>query len=188
MPMEINLQLALKTLREGGTILYPTDTVWGIGCDATNDKAVEKVYNIKKRPNDKTFLILLDDAKKLENYVQRIPSITYDIIESATSPLTIVYPNAKNIAKNLISDGTIGIRIVNDVFCKKLIKLFGKPIVSTSANFHKVKSPVIYCKIDAEIINAVDYVVTLNQNKIIQLKQSTIIKIQENGEFEVIRK
>jgi len=187
--MEDDLLQALIALEEGGTILYPTDTVWGIGCDATNPKAVDKVFQIKQRPVDKIFLILIDSEENLHHYMEAVPSVTWDILKSITTPLTIIYPKAKNLAKNVIAaDGSVGIRIAKDEFCKALISRFGRPIVSTSANISNTETPLIFNKISPVIINSVDYVVKTHQDRIIQLKQSSIIKLIGDGEFDVIRK
>lgn len=187
--LEQEINNTLKVLKKGGTILYPTDTIWGIGCDATNYKAVEKIYKIKKRNQEKSLIVLIDEQEKLNDYVENVPEILYDLIDSIDTPLTVIYPNAKNLSNNVIAkDNTIGIRITKDFFCKKLIKLFGKPIISTSANFSGKESPIYFNKISKDIINQVDYVVDLYHDKIKEIKSSTIIKLNENGEFYVIRK
>ena len=187
--LEQEINNTLEVLNKNGIILYPTDTIWGIGCDATNYKAVEKINKIKKRTKDKNFIVLIDDIKKLRNYVENIPEILYDLIESIDTPLTIIYPYAKNLTKNVIAkDNSIGIRITKDVFCKKLIQLFGKPIVSTSANISGEENPIYFNKISKDIINSVDYVVDLFHDRIKEIKPSTIIKLKVNGEFSVIRR
>ncbi|MCX6235845.1 MAG: L-threonylcarbamoyladenylate synthase [Bacteroidetes bacterium] len=186
--MREELLKAVKILEEGGTILYPTDTIWGIGCDATNYKAVEKVFAIKRRQTVKSYIILLDQPEKLLKYVERVPDIAWDLISSVESPLTVVYPRAKNLAKNVVAaDGSIAIRIIKDVFCQQLINLFNKPIVSTSANVAGEAAPLMFSKVSKEIINKVDYVVNVNRDKLNKLKPSTIIKINENGEYVVLR-
>lgn len=187
--LEQEINNTLEVLNKNGIILYPTDTIWGIGCDATNYKAVEKINKIKKRTKDKNFIVLIDDIKKLNNYVENIPEILYDLIESIDTPLTIIYPYAKNLTKNVIAkDNSIGIRITKDVFCKKLIQLFGKPIISTSANISGEENPIYFNKISKDIINSVDYVVDLFHDRIKEIKPSTIIKLKVNGEFSVIRR
>ncbi len=179
---------AAKVLMAGGTILYPTDTIWGIGCDATNYKAVVKVYGIKGRLTEKSFIILLDQPEKLLNYVEKVPDIAWDLLKSIETPLTVVYPKAKNLAKNVIApDGSIAIRIVRDDFCRRLISYFGKPIVSTSANISGDPPPLVFSNISKEIISKVDYVVEVNKNRLNELKPSTIIKINEDGEYIVLR-
>lgn len=183
------IQKALKFLKEGKVILYPTDTIWGIGCDATLVKTVDRIYKIKQRYESKSMIVLLDSAEKLTRYVEKVPAIAYDLIESYSEPLTIIYSKAKNIAKNVIpEDGTIAIRIVRDEFCRQLIAALDKPLVSTSANISGQPAPITFSRIPAEIRNSVDYVVDHNRNVIIRTKPSTIIQIMENGEFEIIRK
>ena len=177
-----------KALVDGKVILYPTDTIWGIGCDATNNKAVQKIFKIKKRHEQKSLIILLDKANKLEKYVKKVPEIVYDLIKSVDKPLTIIYPDAKNLAKGVIAkDKSIAIRIVKDEFCQRIINLLDKPIVSSSANLSGEKPPLVFSKISDEIINKVDYVVDYNKFLIKEVKPSTIIKIKQDGEFTVIR-
>ncbi len=177
-----------EVLKQGGIIVYPTDTVWGIGCDATNSKAVSRIYKIKKRAETKSMIILLDQMEKLIQYVREVPDFAWDIITNWPNPITIIYPGAKNIAKNLIApDGSIGIRIVKDEFCQKVISMLNKPIVSTSANISGEGAPLTYRDIPESILKSCDYIVNLNQQKIIQAKPSTIIKFNEKGEFFVIR-
>lgn len=187
--MKQEIRNCIDVLRKGGTILYPTDTIWGIGCDATNPKAVQKVYKIKKRMESKSMIVLLDRKERLFSYLESIPNIALDLIDSVDTPLTIVYPNAQNLAKNIIAeDGTIAIRLVRYEFCYKLIRMFGKPIVSTSANISGQPSPLMFKSIPEEIISQVDYTVNLSREEIRETKPSTIIKLRTNGEFEIIRK
>jgi L-threonylcarbamoyladenylate synthase len=187
--MESDLEICYKVLKKGGVILYPTDTVWGIGCDATNVKAVDKVYQIKMRAGTKSLIILLDDVIKLDFYVDNLPVTAFDLISKINEPLTIIYPNAKNVAKNVIAkDGSIAIRIVKDEFCKRLINLFNNPIVSTSANITKEDTPLTFSKISDKIKNQVDYVVKYGQDKVVTYKPSTIIKFSNKGDFKIIRK
>lgn len=179
---------SLKVLRNGGVLLYPTDTIWGIGCDATNKKAVEKIYLIKKRPESKSLIILLDDVEKLKHYVTHVPDIAWDLIRNVERPLTIIYPKAKNLPENVLAeDHSIAIRIVKNEFCKQMIQSFGKPIVSSSANISGEPAPLVFNNIPQEIIEQVDYVVNLNQELLQEVKPSRIIKLNEKGEFEVIR-
>lgn len=179
---------AAKVLQAGGTILYPTDTIWGIGCDATNPKAVEKIYRMKKRDVQKSFIILLDQQEKLERYVAKVPEIAWDLINTVETPLTVIYPHAKNLARNVVApDQSIAIRIVRDEFCQKLISYFGKPIVSTSANLTNEPPPLMFTNISKEIISKVDYVVNLHRDKLTTMKPSTMIRIRDDGEYEVIR-
>ena len=183
-----DLQRALDTLHVGGIILYPTDTVWGIGCDATNSNAVEKVYKIKQRTDTKSMLVLVEDFFRLKNYVEQIPENINELLRRETKPLTIIYPGAKNLALNLIAeDGSIGIRIVKDEFCFHLIRSFKKPIVSTSANFSGNPAPGNFSEINPEIIKSVDYVVRYRQKDSSEGKPSRIIKVGTKGEIEVIR-
>jgi len=187
--MNEDIQKALEVLRNGGIILYPTDTIWGIGCDATNADAVKKIIQIKKRNDKKSMLILVDVANRINQYIREIPEISWELIEVSDHPVTIIYPGAKNLASNLIAeDGSVGIRITKDEFCKKLIGQFKKPIVSTSANISERPSPSIFSEIDPEVINSVDYVVSWRQNDRKKATPSSIIKIGTKGEIKIIRK
>jgi len=182
------IQDAIKILAAGKVILYPTDTIWGIGGDATSSKAVEKIYRLKNRPQNKSMIILLDDIEKIAKYVKHVPDILGDLIGGTDDPLTVIYPNARNLAKNLIAaDGTIAIRVTRDEFCRELIRDFGKPIVSTSANIAGRKPPIIYAQISKEIIDGVDFIANIHKNRISKTKASTIIKVDELGNFNVIR-
>jgi L-threonylcarbamoyladenylate synthase len=179
----------LNVLEKGGVILYPTDTVWGIGCDATNAAAVDKIFKIKRRKSNKSLIIMVSDHEMLKEYVKDIPEIAWDLINNLKEPTTIIYPEAKNIARNVAaSDKSIAVRIVKDEFCIQLISLFGKPIVSTSANITREPTPLTFSKISENILKEVDYIVKFDQNKIKQLKASTIIKLNKNGDYTVIRK
>lgn len=180
---------ALEVLKNGGIILYPTDTVWGIGCDATNTEAVAKVYELKKRTESKSLIILIDSDNKLSSYVREIPDIAYDLIEYAENPLTIIYSHAKNLAENVInSDGSVGIRVTTHAFCKELIQRFKKPIVSTSANISGSEAPANFSKISDDIKDGVDYIVDLEQHDLSIKKPSTIMKLEPDGRFAFIRK
>lgn len=180
---------ALEILKNGGVILYPTDTVWGLGCDATNEDAVAKVNEIKGRSADKSLIILLDNDNKLQSYASEIPDVAYELLEYAENPLTIVFAGAKNLAKNAINaDGSIGIRIVKHNFCEQLIQRFRKPVVSTSANLSGEPTPQFFDDIDAKIIESVDYVVDFEQENRSVKKPSTIIKLGPSGQFEFIRR
>lgn len=177
-----------EVLRQGGVILYPTDTIWGLGCDATNAEAVKKIYDIKQRADHKSMLILLDDAGKIASYAD-VPDIALQLIEVADKPLTIIYPHARNLAENLIAeDRTVGIRITAEEFSKSLIYRFRKPIVSTSANISGQPSPGCFADISEEIKNAVDYVVDFRQKEKKNHAPSGIIKLGINGEIQIIRK
>ena len=186
--MEEDIKKACDTLSTGGIILYPTDTVWGIGCDATNEEAVKKIYAIKQRADSKSMLVLLDSSAKMDYYVSDFPDIALDLIELAEKPLTIIYSGAKNLASNLIAeDGSIGIRITQENFSKELCRRFKKPIVSTSANISGKTSPANFPEIDSEIINAVDYVVNYRQDDLTKSKPSSIIKLDKDGAVKIIR-
>jgi len=177
-----------EVLQAGGIILYPTDTVWGIGCDATNEEAVKKVYELKRRVDNKAMLVLTDNPAKLNMYVSRIPDIAWDLIEVADKPLTIIYPKAKNLAANLLADDqSVGIRITNEPFSKTLCERFRKPIVSTSANISGQPSPSNFNEISEEIKAGVDYVVNFRQDEKIKANPSGIIKLGEGGVVQVIR-
>lgn len=183
------VEKALAVLKNGGIILYPTDTVWGLGCDATNEAAVAKINAIKGRATDKSFIILLDTDAKLQSYVDEVPDVAYDLIEYAEHPLTLVFPNAKNLAKNVINeDGSVGIRIVKHDFCQQLIQRFRKPITSTSANVSGAATPLFFDEISAEIKEAVTYVVDWEQELKSSKKPSTIMKLAPGGQFSFIRK
>ena len=186
--MEQEIQRCVSVLKRGGTILYPTDTIWGIGCDATNFKAVENVYKLKHRIESKSLIVLLNDETKLSEYVEKVPDISFDLINSLNKPTTIIYSKAKNLPSNVIAqDGSIAIRVTKDQFCSDLINLFGKPIVSTSANISGDPSPVIYRDVPDDILNGVDYIVNLYHSRINSSKPSTIIRLFENGEFIIVR-
>ncbi|MBC9796036.1 L-threonylcarbamoyladenylate synthase [Sinomicrobium weinanense] len=183
---EINNTIPI--LKEGGLLLYPTDTVWGIGCDATNADAVAKVYQLKRRPDAKALICLVSDVAMLERYIPEIADVTYDIIDLATKPTTIVYDNPAGIAKNLVAeDNTLAIRVASDEFCRKLIRKFGKPLVSTSANISGMPTPQSYKEISDEILKGVDYIVNLHRDKK-GGQPSSIIRISKNGVVKVIRK
>lgn len=186
--MEKVVKETVENLKKGKTILYPTDTIWGIGCDATNYQAVEKVFKVKHRKERKSLIILVDSYEMIPAYVDEVPEITRDLIDSIETPLTIIFPKAKNIAKNVIGiDGSIAIRATKDEFCKKVINRFGKPIVSTSANLSGDSNPIVFGKINKQIIDNVDYVVTYHKDELMKTKASRIIKLEANGEFKVIR-
>lgn len=180
---------ALEVLKDGGVILYPTDTIWGIGCDATNEEAVNKVFKLKGRDESKSLIVLLDNENKLPGYVQEVPDIAYDLIEYAENPLTIIYSGAKNLATNVVAeDGSVGIRVVRHNYCQQLIQRLRKPIVSTSANVSGEKSPSNFSEISENIINGVDYVVNLEQDDLTVKSPSTIMKLDANGCFSFIRR
>lgn len=187
--MDEEIKNALEVLRKGGTILYPTDTVWGIGCDARNKDAVAKVFKIKQRAEYKSMVTLVCDDTMLNRYVKEVPEVAWDLIEAAEEPLTIIYPGARMLAGNVIAaDGSVGIRMVKDEFCKNLIHKFGKPIVSTSANISGENAPSTFNEIKLDILNRVDYIVNLHRKENNNTKPSTIIKVAMNGEIKIIRK
>lgn len=184
-----DLNQALETLKQGGLILYPTDTIWGIGCDATNAEAVEKVYALKARDKSKSLIILLHNDNQLASYVNDIPEVAYSLIEYAESPLTLIFSKAKNLAANtLAEDGSVGIRVVNHPFCEQLLQRFRKPIISTSANLSGQPSPKSFSEISAAVIAGVDYVVKYGQAEKGDGKSSTIMKLDPSGKFEFLRK
>lgn len=183
-----DISQAVKILKSGGIILYPTDTIWGIGCDATNPEAVSKIYQLKQREDSKSMLVLIDQPGRIPSYISEMPEIAWDLIELADKPLTIIYPKAKNLAPNLIApDGSIGIRVVNHEFCQKLIGRFGRPIVSTSANISGKQSPTSFNNIDKEIKEKVDFIVSQEFDNPVSDKPSGIIKLGVNGEIKIIR-
>ena len=183
------MEEAIQILRKGGIILYPTDTVWGIGCDATNPEAVEKIYALKQRASNKSMITLLETDAKLNRYVKQIPDIAWDIVELSDKPTTIVYPEGYNVAHNLLSeDKSLAIRIVKEGFCHQFIKKFGKPLVSTSANISSESAPLRFEDIDKRILDGVDYIVNLPSDTKLKPKASTIIRIDMDGTFTLIRK
>lgn len=175
-------------MREGGVILYPTDTIWGIGCDATNEDAVRRVYEIKQRQDSKAMLVLVDSSVKVDFYVQDVPEVAWDLIDLADKPLTIIYSGARNLAANLLAeDGSVGIRVTNEDFSKRLCQQFRKAIVSTSANISGQPSPKNFSEISEEVKSAVDYIVGYRQEEISNPKPSSIIKLDKGGVIKIIR-
>ena len=186
--MDDQVKKAGLIILQGGTILYPTDTIWGLGCDATNADAVQKVFEIKQRPEKKSMLVLLDGTSMLSQYVERIPDHALKIIAEAVKPTTIIYPGARNFAPNLTgNDGSIGIRITSDPFCSALIGFTGKPIVSTSANLSGAPSPSGFRDIEVSIQLEVDYVVEWRKDKAGTSASSTLLKIDLQGRITVLR-
>lgn len=182
------IKKASQVMNDGGVILYPTDTVWGLGCDATNSEAVKRIYQIKQRIDSKAMLVLVDSAVKVDFYVSEVPDVAWDLIELTDKPLTIIYDNARNLAPELLAeDGSVGIRVTHEEFSKKLCFRFRKAIVSTSANISGKPSPSNFNEIDAEIINAVDYIVQYRQEETARPKPSSIIKLGRGGQIKVIR-
>ena len=175
-------------MREGGVILYPTDTIWGIGCDATNEDAVRRVYEIKQRQDSKAMLVLVDSSVKVDFYVQDVPEVAWDLIDLADKPLTIIYSGARNLAANLLAeDGSVGIRVTNEDFSKRLCQQFRKAVVSTSANISGQPSPSNFSEISEEVKSAVDYIVGYRQEEMSNPKPSSIIKLDKGGVIKIIR-
>lgn len=186
--MQDEIKKAIEVLRAGGVILYPTDTVWGLGCDATDEKAVKRVFEIKRRADTKAMLVLIDNPAKLQSYVDEVPDMAWDLIELSEKPLTIIYPQAKNLASNLVgADKSIGIRVTNEQFSRNLCAQFKKPIVSTSANISGIAAPSNFSQITDDIKSAVDYVVNFRQEETAVPKPSSIIKLGKGGLFQLIR-
>lgn len=179
---------AVEVLKQGGLILYPTDTLWGIGCDATNQEAVAKIYALKKSENKHSMLVLCHSAEQIVRYVNRAPGIAFEVMEMATSPLTLILPGAVGVAENLIpEEGTLGVRVPDHEFCRLLLRRFGRPIVSTSANISGEKSPKGLAEVVREIVDGVDYVVNPRFQGRPTGKPSSIIAFGEGGEVQVIR-
>nr|CRY94462.1 hypothetical protein [uncultured prokaryote] len=186
--MKDEIKKACEVLQKGGVILYPTDTVWGIGCDAINEEAVRRVYEIKKRADSKAMLVLVDSPVKVDFYVKDVPVVAWDLIEMATRPLTIIYDGARNLAPNLIAeDGSVGIRVTNEEFSRQLCFRFRKAIVSTSANISGEPAAAVFSEISEEILNAVDYVVDYRREETGHPKPSSIIRLGAGGVVKIIR-
>ena len=187
--MEEELKKTLDVLHKGGTILYPTDTVWGLGCDARNKEAVAKIFKIKQRAEYKSMVVLVCDEKMLNRYVKEVPAVAWDLIEAADHPITIIYPDGRGLADSIIAaDGSVGIRIVKDDFCRNLIHKFGKPIISTSANISGEPTPASFSEIPNSVLSKVDYIVNWRQNETNNTRPSSIIKVNMNGEIKIFRK
>ena len=183
-----DIKKACQVIREGGVILYPTDTIWGIGCDATNEDAVRRVYEIKQRQDSKAMLVLVDSSVKVDFYVRDVPEVAWDLIDLADKPLTIIYSGARNLAANLLAeDGSVGIRVTNEDFSKRLCQQFRKAIVSTSANISGQPSPKNFSEISEEVKSAVDYIVGYRQEEMSNPKPSSIIKLDKGGVIKIIR-
>jgi L-threonylcarbamoyladenylate synthase len=180
---------SLNTLRQGGIILYPTDTIWGFGCDPTNEKAVSNIFKIKSRDKDKSLIILADGMSMVERYVSEIPEIVYELAEVSDAPLTIIYPKGKNLLQGVCSeDGAIAIRICHDEFCKELIGRFRKPIVSTSANLSGSPAPANFNEIEKTLLDKADYVVKYRQDDFGKSSPSPVIRVNSDGTIKIIRK
>ncbi len=186
--MTDDIKEACRVMQAGGVILYPTDTIWGIGCDATNEEAVRRVYEIKQRSDSKAMLVLVDSAVKVDFYVRDVPEVAWDLIDLAEKPLTIIYSGARNLASNLLAeDGSVGIRVTKEPFSQQLCRRFRKAIVSTSANISGQPSPANFSEISEEIKSMVDYVVGYRQDEKEHPKPSGIIKLDKGGVVKIIR-
>ncbi len=193
MTREEDIKNAVEVLRKGGVILYPTDTVWGIGCDATNEEAVKRVYEIKQRDDSKALICLVDSDARLQRYVRNVPDVAWQLIDSLkdgdAKPTTLILDGAINLASNLIAeDGSIGMRITQEAFSKELCYRFQKALVSTSANISGEPAAQNYCDIDPRIIESVDYVCWSRRQEHKPHNPSSIIRLKENGEVTIIRK
>lgn len=176
-----------EILKGGGTLLYPTDTIWGLGCDAQNTEAIRKIFEIKKRDPQKSMIILVESEKRLQDLVE-VPEMAWEIIDLSEKPVTIVYQNPKNLPQELLAeDGSIGIRLVKNDFCKKLITKLNSPLVSTSANLSGGKSPLRFSDISPEIVSAVDYAVQDFRDEVSQYAGSSVIKIWNDNRIKVLR-
>ena len=188
MLIQNDIEACVPVLNNGGLILYPTDTVWGIGCDPTNENAVAKIYSLKNRNEAKSMIILLADEMEILKYTDQPHLTVFDYIKGTTKPVTVIYSKAKNLAPNLLNaDGSIGIRIVKDDFCKRLITAFGKPLVSTSSNVSGYPAPGVFTDIDIKIKNGVDYIVQHRQDELEPSTPSTVIKLNDDGSYNIIR-
>ncbi|WP_372793013.1 L-threonylcarbamoyladenylate synthase [Lutibacter sp.] len=185
--MKTEIKNSLAILKNQQILLYPTDTVWGIGCDATSEEAVSKIFKIKQRSESKSLIILVDGIEMLQKYVPEIPMTLIDLVKKTSNPTTIIYNNPKGLANNVVaSDNTVAVRIVQNEFCRKLISAFGKPIVSTSANSSGDTTPKSFKEINQSILDSVDYVVDLQREEVND-KSSTILKVDNNGKVIVLR-
>jgi L-threonylcarbamoyladenylate synthase len=183
-----DIEACLRVLESGGLILYPTDTIWGIGCDATNEEAIEKIFTLKKRIETKALIVLIADERSLLQYVASPHIEVFDYIQGVSKPTTIIYENAIGLASNLLAeDGSVGIRICADEFCKHLIKRFRKPIVSTSANVSGFPPPKVFSDIDIAVKEGVDYVVHYRQDDTIPVEPSAVVKCNKDGRFTILR-
>ncbi len=183
-----DIRNCLRTLEQGGIIVYPTDTIWGVGCDATNHEAVKKIFAIKQRQEKKSMLVLVDDFERINDHVDKLPDVAESLATLSDRPVTIIYDNAINLAPNLVADDkTIGIRVAKDDFCEELIRRFRRPIVSTSANIAGEPFPRCYDDISREILDAADFVVGYRQDEISGAVPSSIIRLGSGGQVKIIR-
>ncbi len=186
--MEQEIETCVELLRTGKILLYPTDTIWGIGCDATIDEAIQRIYQIKQRPEKKSMIILLDSFERLPYYVEHIPLVAWDLIPQISRPTTVIYSTARNLPERIIhNDGTIAIRVVQQEFCRKLIRKLGHPIVSTSANLAGQPAPQVFEQINPAIISQMDYVVPQRYADSVDYKPSRLIKFIDDYNFTVLR-
>lgn len=186
--LQDEVKKAVEVMRKGGVILYPTDTVWGIGCDATNEEAVRRVYAIKRRDDSKALICLVDSDVRLQRYVRNVPEVAWNLIDLATRPLTIIYDDAFGLAPNLLAeDGSVGIRVTKEEFSRELCYRMQKPVVSTSANISGEPTARTFDEISDEIKEAVDYIVRYNQRCKEKHQPSNVIKMKANGEFKILR-
>ena len=187
---DINTEVhnAYEVIKNGGIILYPTDTVWGIGCDATNPEAIKKIYALKQREESKSMIVLMNSDRMMYTVFKDIPEVAWQILDLSEKPTTLILDNPRNVAENVIAeDKTLGVRLVNEPFCFKLMERMKKPLVSTSANISGQPTPKSFKEISPEILKGVDYVVNLQHDKICD-KPSTIIKLTSDSQVKIIRK
>ena len=183
-----DIRNAVETMRKGGVILYPTDTIWGLGCDATNAEAVKRIYDIKQRSDSKALIVLVDSEVKVQFYVKEVPDVAWDIIEMSNKPTTIIYDGAYNLAPNLLGDNeSVGIRISHEKFSQELCARFGKPVVSTSANVSGEPAAATFAQINPAIVQGVDYVVKYRQDDTAPHSASNIIMLSSDGTFKILR-
>lgn len=183
-----DLEMAVKVMREGGVILYPTDTVWGLGCDAGCEEAVKRIFDVKRRSDSKSMLVLVDSEAKLNYYVEEVPDVAYDLMDLSEKPVTIIYDGARRLAPQLIAeDGSVGIRVTHEAFSRDLCMRMKGAVVSTSANISGEQAPAVFPEISAEIVGAVDYVVKYRRDDLSRSKPSSIVKLGRGGLVKVIR-
>ncbi len=188
MNCDLDIKNAVEVLRKGGVILYPTDTIWGIGCDATNPEAVARVYQIKQREDSKALICLVDSANRMQRYFRHVPDVAWDLVDCATSPVTLILDDANGVAPNLLAeDGSLGIRVTQEEFSRQLCYRFQKAIVSTSANISGAPSPRNFSEISDEIKEKVDYIVSFRRGEKAPSQPSHIVKLGKDGEVKVIR-
>lgn len=188
LPFAADVERSVETLSKGGIIIYPTDTIWGIGCDATRSDAVRRIFELKRRADSKALITLLGDVRLLDRYVDDVPEQAYDLIEFSTRPLTIIYDRGRNLAPELLAaDGSVGIRVTADPFCREVMRRLRRPIVSTSANFSGEPSPSCFAEISAELLAGADYVVGWRRNEANGARPSSIMKLSAGGLFSIIR-